>query len=101
MANNLSATEFKERVCDRFRLAWEVTRLRKGVFAARVGISASQLTNIFRYKNLPPPQAIVAAVKEFGFTTDFFLMGDRAGMRDPTLPEKLRQAAAKLNIVDY
>lgn len=101
MANNLSATEFKERVCDRFRLAQEATGLRKGVFARRVGISPSQLTNIFRYKNPPPPPAIVAAVREFGFTTDFFLTGERAGMRDPALPEKLRQAATKLNIFDY
>lgn len=101
MANSLSATEFKEQVCNRFRLAQEATGLRKGVFARRVGISPSQFTNICRYKNPPPPLAIAAAVREFGFTADFFVTGSRAGMRDPALPEKLQLAAEKLNIIDY
>jgi hypothetical protein len=91
----------RDKLCGRFRLAQEATGLRKGVFAQRVGLSPAQLSNIFRCSNSPPRFAIAAAVREFGFTTNFFYFGDRAGMRDPDMPAKLRSAAAKLGVIDY
>lgn len=81
---------FREELCNRFLLAWEATGLQKNEFADRVGLSPSQLTNISTYRNPPSHEAIRAAVKEFGFTADWFYFGDRVGFRDPELAERLR-----------
>lgn len=83
------------------RLAQEVSGLKKGAFAKSIGLSPSQLTNILKYRNKPPTEAVAKAAREYGFTTDFFYRGDRGGMRDPTLLSKIRTAAAKLHIEDY
>lgn len=101
MPKELSETEFKEMVCKRMRLAQEVSGLNKKTFAKSVGLSPSQLTNIFRCRNKPSPTVIANAAREYGFTTDFFYTGDRGGMRDPQLPGKIRMAAIKLHIHDY
>ncbi len=90
--------EFKELLCNRFILAQEATGLSKKDFAKRVGLTSQQLSNIKVYRNPPSALAIAKAVTEFGFTTDFFYMGTRAGMRDPLLSEKLNDAQAKLKI---
>src|SRR5579862_2222005 len=94
----MKETEFKELICNRFMLAVEATGLSKKEFGARVGLTPSQMTNIKTYRNPPSRSAIARAVAEFGFTTDYFYMGVRAGMRDPVLTDKIRAAKAKLGI---
>lgn len=100
MQDPLTATLFKEKICKRLMLLQEASGLNKKTFAARIGLTPSQLTNIFGFRNPPPRQAISEAVKEFGVTADFFYTGSRAGMRDPSLPDKLRAASSKLGIDD-
>lgn len=79
-----------EALCDRFAQAQEASLLPKGKFAARVGLTGSQFTNITKYRNPPSHEAIAAAVREFGFTTDWFYFGSTIGFRDPDLAERLR-----------
>jgi len=52
-----------EQICDRFLLAQEATGLTKGAFARRVGLTPSQLTNISKYRNAPPHEAIEKAAR--------------------------------------
>jgi hypothetical protein len=80
---------FHEALCDRFVLAQEATGLPKGKFAERVGLTSPQFTNISRYRNPPSHEAIRKAVQEFGFTSDWFYFGSKAGFRDATLAERL------------
>jgi transcriptional regulator with XRE-family HTH domain len=79
-----------EQICDRFLLAQEATGLTKGAFARRVGLTPSQLTNISKYRNAPPHEAIEKAAREFGITTDYLYFGTRSGFRDPKLADRLR-----------
>lgn len=85
-----AAAAFREAICNRFLLAQEATGLSKGAFAVRVGLTAPQLSNIKKYRNPPPHEAIAAAVREFGFTADWFYVGSRAGFRDEKLAERLQ-----------
>ena len=62
----------------------------KGAFARRVGLTPSQLTNISKYRNAPPHEAIEKAAREFGITTDYLYFGTRSGFRDPKLADRLR-----------
>lgn len=98
MAKTISESEFIEMLCNRLRLAHEVSGLSKQDFAARLGLSPPQLSNIFKYRNPPSSRVMARAVSEFGYTTDYFLVGSRAGMRDPTLSERLRVAQIKLGL---
>lgn len=91
-------TEFLELLCNRFILAQEATGLKKYQFADAVGLTGPQLTNIARYRNPPGHDAIRRAIREFGFTADWFYQGQRAGMRDERLVKKLRDAEAKLGL---
>lgn len=84
------ATAFREAICSRFLLAQEATGLSKVEFAARVGLTSQQISNIRRFRNPPPHEAIAAAVREFGFTADWFYVGSRVGFRDGALAERLR-----------
>lgn len=84
-----------EALSDRFGLAQEATLLSKSKFAKRVGLTASQFTNITRYRNPPSHEAIRAAVREFGFTADWFYFGSMIGFRDPSLADRLRELQAK------
>ncbi len=79
-----------EGLCDRFMLAQEATGLKKTAFARRVGLTSQQMSNIGSYRNPPPHEAIYRAVREFGFTADWFYVGTRGGFRDPGLGERLR-----------
>lgn len=83
-------SSFREAICSRFILAQEATNLPKGQFAARVGLTPSQLSNIGTFRNPPSHEAILAAVREFGFTADWFYVGSRVGFRDAGLAERLR-----------
>lgn len=84
------ATEFIEELCNRFVLAQEATGLSKSEFAARIGMTPQQFTNVSRYRNPPSHEAIRRAAREFGFTADWFYFGDRIRFRDPDLAERLR-----------
>lgn len=88
-------TELHEALSDRFMLAWEATGLLKKDFAARVGLTSQQMTNIKTYRNPPSHEAISAASREFGFTSDWFYFGSKAGFRDPDLADRLREAEAR------
>lgn len=81
---------FREAMCDRFLLAQKATGLSKVEFGHRVGLTSSQITNIKTYRNAPSHEAINAALREFGFTADWFYVGSRVGFRDPTLADRLR-----------
>lgn len=85
-----TATEFREAICNRFLLAQEATGLSKVDFAARVGLTSQQMSNIKKFRNPPSHEAISAAVREFGFTADWFYVGSRVGFRDVDLAERLR-----------
>ncbi|HJS86226.1 MAG TPA: helix-turn-helix transcriptional regulator [Acetobacteraceae bacterium] len=61
-------------------MAQEATGLNKKAFAERVGLTPSQFSNISRYRNLPSRQAIAKACEQFGFTAEFFYLGQ--GKRD-------------------
>ncbi len=87
--------EFVESVCDRFMAACEATGKSKGEFAASVGLTAQQLSNIARYRNPPSHKVIADAALIYGLTTDFFLTGTLGGMRDETMAERLRQIMAR------
>lgn len=91
-------TEFVELMCNRFMLAQEASGLNKKRFAAAVGLTPSQLSNIAIYRNPPSHEAIRRVVREFGFTADWFYSGERAGMRDPKLADRLRYAETKLKL---
>lgn len=86
----ITETAIHEELCDRFALAQEASLLPKGEFAKRVGLTGPQFTNISKYRNPPSHAAIHAAVREFGFTTDWFYFGFTTGFRDPALAERLR-----------
>lgn len=94
--NNLEA---KKMLCNRFVLAQKATGLNKKAFAECVGLTPSQFTNIARYRNPPSREAVARACAEFGFTTDFFYLGQRAGMHDPEMSEKIRKAQTKLGLL--
>src|ERR1700677_1168625 len=68
--------EFIEAICQRFMAACEATGLKKKDFAASVGITGPQLTNIRNYRNPPPLKAITEAARVYGLTTDFFYTGN-------------------------
>lgn len=87
-----TGTELREALCNRFLLAQEATNLSKSEFAARVGLSSQQMSNIRKFRNPPSHEAIAAAVREFGFTADWFYVGSRVGFRDPDLADRLRTA---------
>jgi transcriptional regulator with XRE-family HTH domain len=91
----ITETAFQEALCDRFVLAWEATGLLKKDFAARVGITSQQFTNISRYRNPPSHDVIRRAVNEWGFTTDWFYFGSRIGFREPKLAERLRELESR------
>jgi len=91
------AKSFREGLCDRFLLAQEATGLSKKEFAARVGLTPPQLTNISTYRNPPSHEAILAAMREFGFTSDWFYAGSRVGFRDASLADRLRQVHPHLD----
>ena len=94
----MNAASLRESLCDRFMLAQDATGLSKGEFAAAVGLTPSQLTNIKRYRNPPSHEAIYRAVREFGFTADWFYEGTKSGFRDPTLADRLRAAEAHASL---
>jgi transcriptional regulator with XRE-family HTH domain len=79
-----------EGLSERFVLAQEATGLTKTEFAARVGLTPQQLSNIKSGHNPPSHEAIYRAMQEFGFTADWFYLGSRVGFRDPDLGERLR-----------
>jgi transcriptional regulator with XRE-family HTH domain len=85
----------REAICNRFILAQEATGLSKGDFASRVGLTSSQFSNIKNFRNPPSYEAIAAAVREFGFTSDWFVVGSRVGFRDEKLAERLRELEAR------
>jgi transcriptional regulator with XRE-family HTH domain len=87
---------FLEGMCDRFLLAQEATGLSKFAFAKRVGLTPSQLTNIKNHRNAPAHAAIHAAMREFGFTADWFYSGSRVGFRDQSLADRLRAIEGQL-----
>lgn len=84
------AASLTEQLCDRFLLAQQASGLPKGAFARAVGMTPSQLTNIAKYRNRPPHDAIEQAARLFGFTADWFYFGSMAGFRDPTMAARLR-----------
>ena len=86
------AAEFREDICKRFMIAQEASGLSKTEFASRVGLTSQQMSNIKKFRNPPSHEAIAAAVREFGFTADWFYVGSRVGFRDPELAERLRTA---------
>lgn len=85
-----SDVAIREGICQRFILAQEATGLSKKEFAKRVGLNSQRLSNIATYRNPPPHEAISKAVREFGFTADWFYFGLRSGFRDQALAERLR-----------
>jgi transcriptional regulator with XRE-family HTH domain len=91
MSNSESDTEIREGLCNRFTLAQGATGLSKAEFAKRVGLTPSQLSNISRYRNPPSHEAIHRAIREFGFTSDWFYVGNKSGFRDPSLVQRLRE----------
>jgi hypothetical protein len=93
--SDLGQTQLIEDLCDRFMLAQEATELPKGKFAERVGLTSQQMSNIKKYRNPPPHGAILKAIKEFGFTADWFYVGAKVGFRDGALADRLRDAEAK------
>lgn len=90
-----SDTAFHEALCDRFVLAQEATGLAKGKFAQIVGLTSSQFTNISNYRNPPSHAVIRKAVKELGFTVNWFYFGSRAGFEDQALADRLRDLEAR------
>jgi transcriptional regulator with XRE-family HTH domain len=87
---NPNGTILNEQMCARFLLVQEASGPPKGRFAARVGLTPSQLTNIARLRNPPSHEAIERAAREFGLTTDFFYFGSRVGFREPRMADRLR-----------
>lgn len=85
---------FLESLCDRFVMAQCATGLSKSRFAARVGLTPQQFTNISTYRNPPSHEAIRNAIREFGFTADWFYLGIRVGFRAPDLADRLREIEA-------
>lgn len=83
--------DLKEALCDRFMAVCEASGRPKQDFAASVGLSGPQLTNISRYRNPPPHRAIEAMQRVYGITTDFLYTGNLGGMRDQSMAEKIRQ----------
>jgi transcriptional regulator with XRE-family HTH domain len=81
---------FREALCNRFLLAQDATGLTAKQFGERVGLASPQMTNIKRYRNPPSHEAIRNAVREFGFTADWFYFGSKAGFRDAALAARLR-----------
>lgn len=62
----------------------------KGKFAARIGLTGSQFTNIANYRNPPSHDVIRKAAQEFGIPTEWFYFNSMAGFRDEKLAERLR-----------
>lgn len=93
-------TTFREGMCDRFLLAQEATGLGKKAFAEKVGLTPPQMTNIRRYRNAPSHEVIHRAIREFGFTADWFYEANKVGFRDPGLADRLRAAEARAALKD-
>lgn len=91
----LAKTKFKEMLCDRFMIACEASLLPKNAFAKRVGLIPSQITNISNYRNPPSHDAIRAAIREFGFTANWFYEGDHVGFRDEALGRRVEALEAR------
>lgn len=87
--------ELQEALCDRFMAVAEASGKSKQDFAASVGLTPPQLTNIRRYRNPPPHRAIAAVQQEYGVTTDFFYTGNLGGMRDQNMADRLREVLAR------
>lgn len=87
----MSEAEFIKAVCDRLAIAIETTGLNKRQFGARIGLSSQQVSNALSYRTAPKPLVIDKICAEFGFTTDYFYRGIKAGMRDPALSDKITE----------
>jgi len=87
--------EFIEGLCDRFMVACQASGLGKAEFAASVGLTGPQLTNISRYRNPPPHKAIANAARIYGLTTDYFYLGAIGGMRDQSIADRIRKLAVQ------
>lgn len=88
-------TQIKEGICDRWRLAAEVTSPSLSAFAKRVGLTSPQMTNIGTYRNAPSHEAIYKAWQEFGIPTDYFYYGSKTGFRDPEVARRLSELEAR------
>jgi transcriptional regulator with XRE-family HTH domain len=84
-----SDTSITDGICERFMLAQEATGLSKTEFAARVGLTPQQFSNILKLRNPPSHAVISRAMREFGFTADWFYQGIKVGFRDPALAARL------------
>lgn len=87
---------FIKAVCDRIAIAIETTGLSKKAFGERIGLTSPQVSNALSYRTAPKPWVIDKICAEFGFTTDYFYRGVKAGMRDPDLSDKIAEAERKL-----
>lgn len=88
-------TQIKEGICDRWRLAAEVTSPSLSAFAKRVGLTSPQMTNIGTYRNAPSHEAIYKAWQEFGIPADYFYWGSKLGFRDPEVAKRLSELEAR------
>lgn len=84
----------REALCDNFMAVCEASGKTKQEFAASVGLSGPQLTNISRYRNPPPHRAIEAVQRVYGITTDFLYTGNLGGMRDQAIADRIRSILA-------
>jgi transcriptional regulator with XRE-family HTH domain len=80
MSGRMSDAEFKQFVCKNLKLARLATGLRLAAFARRLEVSPQALANYEAGYRIPPPQALVRACEEFGFTADWFYRGLRQGL---------------------
>ncbi len=85
----------KEDICNRFAELQVRSGMNKSAFAAALGLSPSQFTNIQNYRNLPSHTTIRKAMDLFGIPADYFYRGTLPGdTANPELANRLRQAAA-------
>jgi len=94
-AGNISAmspTPHKVFVGNNLRLAIDALGLSQAEFARRTQIATNKLHNYLRGDNYPDPLWLSRVCDEFGFTTDWFYRGVRAGVA-AGVAEHLRVAA--------
>lgn len=98
LMGKLARVRERELLCNRFMVAQEATGLNKKDFGAAVGASPQTMSMIKAYSRQPSREVVQAAIREFGFTAEWFYLGQRGGIQDRELAEKLREAERRLNL---
>lgn len=87
----------KEEICNRFAELQVSSGMNKSAFAAALGLTPSQFTNIQNYRNLPSHATIKKAIDLWGLSADYFYRGTLppAVPSNPEIAAKLRRGAAR------